>query len=83
LIVLPLSLFCVENRIYLSRGVQVAGVTRQAPMRIMAGVGDLMQMTVDGQTQVEYSVIGRSGGWVMLCAACTMHKETRGRMFLG
>jgi hypothetical protein len=52
-------------------------------MRIMAGVGDLMQMTVDGQTQVGYSVTRRSGGWVMLCAACTMHKETRGRMFLG
>jgi hypothetical protein len=34
----------------LSRGVQVAGVVWHAAMRIMAGVGDLLQRTRDGRT---------------------------------
>jgi hypothetical protein len=34
----------------LSRGVQVAGAAWRAAIRIMAGVGDLMQRTVDGHT---------------------------------
>jgi hypothetical protein len=34
----------------LSRGVQVAGVGWRAVMRIMAGVGDLVQRTEDGHT---------------------------------
>jgi hypothetical protein len=42
-VVLPLSLFHVENHIFLSHGVQVAGATWQAAMRIMAGVGDLVR----------------------------------------
>jgi hypothetical protein len=34
----------------LSRGVQVAGAARRAAMRIVAGVGDLVQRTEDGHT---------------------------------
>jgi hypothetical protein len=52
--VLYLSLFHVENRVCLSPGVQVAGVAWQAVMRIMAGIGDLVQRTRDGRT-----------GWVL------------------
>jgi hypothetical protein len=40
----------VENRICLSRGVQVVAVTWQTMMRIMAGVGDPVQRTGDGRT---------------------------------
>jgi hypothetical protein len=50
LVVLPLSLFCLENRIFLSCGVHVAGVAWCAVMRIVAGVGDLVQRTGDGRT---------------------------------
>jgi hypothetical protein len=34
----------------LSRGVQVAGAAWRAAMRIVAGVGDLVQRTGDGRT---------------------------------
>jgi hypothetical protein len=51
-------------------------------MRIVAEVGDLMQRTGDGQSQVGYSVARRSRGQVMLYAVCTMHKETRSTSFL-
>jgi hypothetical protein len=47
--VLHLSLFHVENRICLSRGLQVIGVTWQAATRTMIGVGDLVQMTGNDQ----------------------------------
>jgi hypothetical protein len=33
-------------------------------------------------TQVEYSVVERSGGRVMPCAVCTMHLKTRSVGFL-
>jgi hypothetical protein len=33
-------------------------------------------------TQVGYSVVGRSRGWVTPCAVCTVHKETRSAGFL-
>jgi hypothetical protein len=46
---LPLSLFCLENHVCLSRGVQVVGAAWRAATRIMAGVGDLVQMTGDGR----------------------------------
>jgi hypothetical protein len=36
----------------------------------------------DGQAHVEYSVAGRSRGWMMLCAICTVHEETRNAGFL-
>jgi hypothetical protein len=43
-------LFRLENRVYLSRGVQVAGVACCAAMRTLAGVGDLVKRTGDGRT---------------------------------
>jgi hypothetical protein len=42
LIVLSLSLYCVENHVCLSPDVQVAGATWRAAMRIIVGVGDLV-----------------------------------------
>jgi hypothetical protein len=36
-------MFCLENHVCLSRGVQVAGATWCAAMRIVTGVGDLVQ----------------------------------------
>jgi hypothetical protein len=81
-VLLPTSLFHVENRVSLSRGVQVTGAAWWVETRIVAGVGDLVQMTRDGQAQVGYSVTGRSRGWVTLCSVCTMHKETRSTGFL-
>jgi hypothetical protein len=48
LVVLPLV--HLENHICLSRGVQVAGVAWHAAMRIMVGVGDLVQRTQNGRT---------------------------------
>ena len=45
-----LSLFHLENHICLSRGVQLTGVAWRAAMRIMVGVGDLVQRTRDGCT---------------------------------
>jgi hypothetical protein len=47
--VLPLSLFHVENCICLSRGMRVIGVTWQAATRTMIGVGDLVQKTGNDQ----------------------------------
>jgi hypothetical protein len=51
-------------------------------MRIMAGIGDLVQRTGDGQAQVGCSVAGQSRGQVMLCAVCIVHKELRSTGFL-
>jgi hypothetical protein len=69
--VLPLSLFHFENRVCLSRGVQVAGATWHAVMRIVAGVGDLVQRTEDGRTGrvLVGRVIERSDGPV-----CGLHR---------
>jgi hypothetical protein len=36
----------------------MTGAAWLATMRIMAGVGDLVQRTEDGQAQVGYSVVG-------------------------
>jgi hypothetical protein len=41
-VVLPLSLFHLENRVCLSRVVHMAGVPWQPATRIVAGVGDLL-----------------------------------------
>jgi hypothetical protein len=81
-VVLPISYSCVENRVCLSPGVQVIGVTCRAATRIMAGVWDLVQRTSDSQAQVGYSVARRSRGWVTLCAVCTVHKEMRSVGFM-
>jgi hypothetical protein len=45
-----LPLFRLENRVCLSRGVQVLGAAWRAVTRIVAGVGDLVQRTGDGRT---------------------------------
>jgi hypothetical protein len=66
----------------LSHGVWVAGVAWLAAMRIVIGVGDLVQRIKDGQAQVGYSVAGGSTSQVTLCAMYTMHKETRSISFL-
>jgi hypothetical protein len=66
----------------LSRGVQVSGVAWHAVMRIVAGVGDLVQRTGDDRTGrvLGGRAIERSGGTV-----CGLHHahgdEERG--FLG
>jgi hypothetical protein len=62
--------------------VQVAGVAWRVTMMIVVRVGDLMRKTRDGQAQVGYSVIGRSGGRVTLCAVCTVHEEMMSACFL-
>jgi hypothetical protein len=51
-------------------------------MRIEARVGDLMQRTGDGQSQVGYLMAARSRGQMILCAVCTIHKETSRASFL-
>jgi hypothetical protein len=61
----------LENHIFLSCGVQVAGVAWRAAMRVVAGVGDLVQRTGDDRTG---QVLGgreieRSGG-----AMCGLHR---------
>jgi hypothetical protein len=63
-------LFHLENRICLSRGVQVVGVAWRAAMRIMTGVGDLVQSTEDGRTGrvLGGRAVQRSGG-----AVCGLH----------
>jgi hypothetical protein len=81
-VVLPLSLFHLNNRVCLSCGVHVAGAAWRAATRIVAGVGDLVQMTEDGRTCRVLSgrTIGRSGDVV-----CSLHRA-RGdeeRQFLG
>jgi hypothetical protein len=81
-VVLPLFSFCVENHVCLSHGVQVAGAACRAVTRITAGVGDLVRRAGDGQTQVGYSMAGRSGGRVMSCVVCTVHEEMRSACFL-
>jgi hypothetical protein len=70
-VVLPLFLYRVENRVCLCHGVQVAGAAWRAAMRIMAGVGDLGQRTVDGRT---CRVLG---GWAierLSGAMCGLHR---------
>jgi hypothetical protein len=45
-----LSLFRLENRVCLSRGVQVTVTAWCAVMRTVTGVGDLVQRIEDGRT---------------------------------
>jgi hypothetical protein len=63
-----------ENRVCLSRGLQVAGVAWRVAKRTVAGVGDLVQMIEDGRTGRVLSsrAVERSGG-----AVCGLHL-TRG-----
>jgi hypothetical protein len=77
-----LYLVYLENHVCLSRGVQVAGAVWCAAMRIVTGVGDLVQRIRDGRTGRVLGgwMIKRSGG-----AMCGLHRargdEERG--FLG
>jgi hypothetical protein len=66
-----LPLFRLENRVCLSRGVQVAGAAWRATTRIVTGVGDLVQRTGDGHTGRVLGgwTIERSGG-----AVCGLHR---------
>jgi hypothetical protein len=66
----------------LSYVVLMTGAAWRAVMRIEAGVGDVVQRTGNGQAQVEYLVVERSRGRVMLCVVCTIHNETRSAGFL-
>jgi hypothetical protein len=61
-----LSLFHLENRVCLSRGVQVVGAAWRVATRIVPGVGDLVQRTGDGRTGrvLGGRAIERSGGAV-------------------
>jgi hypothetical protein len=63
-------LLCLENRVYLSRGVQLAGAAWRAATRTVAGVGDLVQRTGDGRTGrvLGCRAVERSGGTV-----CGLH----------
>jgi hypothetical protein len=75
-------LFCLENCVCLSRSVQVAGAAWCAVMRIVAGVGDLVQRTGDDRTGrvLGGRAIERSSG-----AVCGLHHARRDeeRGFLG
>jgi hypothetical protein len=66
-----ISLFHVEKRVWLSRGVQVTGATWREAMRNVAGVGDLVQRTGDGRTGrvLGDRTIERSGDTV-----CGLHR---------
>jgi hypothetical protein len=77
-----LSLFCLENRVCLSRGVQVTGATWRTLMRTVAGVGDLVQRSGDGRTGrvLGDRAVERSGDIV-----CGLHRACgdEKRRFLG
>jgi hypothetical protein len=77
-----LLLFHLENRVCLSRDVQVKGVAWHAVTRIVTGVGDLVQRTRDSRIGrvLGGRAIERSNG-----AVCGLHRA-RGdeeRRFLG
>jgi hypothetical protein len=61
-----LSLFHLENHVCLPHRVQVAGAAWHAVMRIVAGVGDLVQRTRDGRISRVHGgrAVERSGGAV-------------------
>jgi hypothetical protein len=80
--VLPLSLLSLENRVCLSRGVQVVGVAWQAVTKIMAGVEDLVQRAEDDHI---VRVLGSRTIEMFGDAVCGLH-HARGdeeRGFLG
>jgi hypothetical protein len=61
----------LENRVCLSHGVQVAGAAWRATMRIVTGLGDLVQRIGDGHTGrvLGGQAIERSGD-----AVCGLHR---------
>jgi predicted metal-binding membrane protein len=82
LFVLPLSLLHMENRVCLSHGVYVVGVTWRVAMRIVVGVGDLVWRIGDGHIGriLGGRTNGRLGG-----AVCDLYRARRyeERGFLG
>jgi hypothetical protein len=74
-------LFRSENHVCLSYGVQVAGATRRAA-RIVAGVGDLVQMIEDSRTDriLGGRMIERLDG--TMCGLHRAHRDEECR-FLG
>jgi hypothetical protein len=58
-----LYLVRLENRVCLSHDVQVAGAAWRTVMRIVTGVGDMVQRIKDGRTDQELSgrMVERSG----------------------
>jgi hypothetical protein len=72
----------LENHVCLSCGVQVAGATWWAAMRIVAGVGDLVQSTGDDRTGrvLGGQMIGRSGDAVCSLYCARGYEESE---FLG
>jgi hypothetical protein len=75
-------LYRLENCVCLSRGVQVVGAAWHAVMRIMVGVGNMLQRTRDGRTG---RVLGGRAIESSDGAVCSLHRargdEERG--FLG
>jgi hypothetical protein len=63
-------LFCLENRVCLSRGVQVAGAAWRAATRTVVGVGDLVQRTGDNRT---VRVLGGRAVEISGGAVCGLH----------
>jgi hypothetical protein len=70
-LVFLLLLFRLENRVCLSRDVQVVGAAWRAATMIVVGVGDLVKRTGDGRTcrVLGGRAIERSGG-----AVCGIHR---------
>jgi hypothetical protein len=69
----PYPLFHLENRVFLSHGVQVVGAAWHAATRIMAEVGDVVQRTGDVRT-------GRVlGGWAIKRSGGTVYGLHRAR----
>jgi hypothetical protein len=67
----------VENRVCLSRGVQVTGAAWRAAMSIMAGVGDQVQRTGDSRIGRVLCgrMIGRSGD--AMCGLYRAHEDEK------
>jgi hypothetical protein len=81
-VVLPLSFVHLENRVYLSRGVQVVGAIWRVATRIMAWIWDLIQRTENDRTGLIFGgrAIERSSDTVY-----SLHRARRAeeRGFLG
>jgi hypothetical protein len=78
----PFILFRLENRICLSRGVQVAGAVWRTVMMTMAEVGDLVRRTENGRIVQVLSgrMVERSGGAIYGLHRARVDEE---REFLG
>jgi hypothetical protein len=81
-VLLYLYLYRVKNRVYLSHGEYVTGAAWHAVIRIVVGVGDLVQRTEDGHIGrvLGGRAIERSGD-----VMCGLHRARgdKKHMFLG